>query len=66
MPKLNEYELARQLRGFLPAHALLIAVTAYGSAEEVERSREAGFDAHLVKPVDPDEVFSLLRRGGGP
>jgi two-component system CheB/CheR fusion protein len=51
---MDGYELARQLRGsgHLPEGARLIAVTGYGQEADRRRSRESGFDAHLVKPVD--------------
>jgi PAS domain S-box-containing protein len=53
MPKLNGYEAARQIRQ-LPGmeHALLIALTGWGQEDDLRRSTEAGFNAHLVKPVD--------------
>jgi CheY-like chemotaxis protein len=40
--------------------ARLIAVTAYGQDEDRRRAREAGFDLHLVKPVDPEVLLSKL------
>lgn len=40
---------------------VLIALTGYGQPEDVERARLAGFDHHLVKPVDPDAVPALVR-----
>ena len=42
------------------AKARLIAVTAYGQDEDRRRSQEAGFDHHLVKPVDPNALMRLL------
>jgi CheY-like chemotaxis protein len=39
---------------------VLIAVTGWGEPAHRQRSRKAGFDHHLVKPVDPDELTSLL------
>ena len=39
---------------------LLVAVTGYGQAGDRQRSREAGFDAHLTKPVDPVALDALL------
>jgi CheY-like chemotaxis protein len=39
---------------------VLVALTGYGQAEDVRRSREAGFDHHLVKPADPEAVKELL------
>jgi CheY-like chemotaxis protein len=40
--------------------ALLVAVTGWGQESDLERSREAGFDHHLVKPVAPNMLRSLL------
>jgi CheY-like chemotaxis protein len=56
LPVMDGYELARRLRDSheLAAGARLIAVTGYGQDADRERSRRAGFDAHLVKPVDID------------
>jgi len=45
---------------------LLIALTGWGQQEDKERSRGAGFDHHLTKPVDPDQLDGLLRRGTRP
>ena len=61
LPGCDGYEVARRLRRAPgTACARLIAVTGYGSIEDHERSREAGFDAHLVKPVDADELLGQL------
>jgi CheY-like chemotaxis protein len=58
---LDGYEVARRLRRQSSAeNLLLIAVTGYGRPEDRFRSREAGFDYHLVKPVDPDRLCRLL------
>jgi len=51
MPRMDGYELARRLRRDHGDQVLLIAVTGYGMAADRRRSREAGFDEHLVKPV---------------
>ena len=53
LPEIDGYELARRLRA-LPGRATVrfIALTGYGQSEDRQRAREAGFDAHLVKPVD--------------
>jgi len=40
----------------------LIALTGYGTLEDKERAREAGYDAHLTKPADIDELQRLLRQ----
>jgi CheY-like chemotaxis protein len=63
LPGMDGYEVARQLRGEPDLRtALLIAQTGYGQDEDRRRSREAGFDHHLVKPVDPDALRALLAR----
>jgi two-component system CheB/CheR fusion protein len=61
MPGLNGYEVARQLRQDRRFDATtLVALTGYGQEEDIERSRAAGFDHHLVKPVDLDKLEALL------
>jgi DNA-binding response OmpR family regulator len=63
LPKLNGYEVARRLRaGPLGAALTLIALTGWGQEEDRSLSREAGFDAHLVKPIDHRELEILLGR----
>ena len=53
LPGMNGYELAKRLRAMPNLNGLrLIALTGYGQPEDHERSKEAGFDDHLVKPVD--------------
>jgi CheY-like chemotaxis protein len=54
-------EVARRLRE-LPQtrEALLIALTGYGHAEDRRRALEAGFNHHLVKPVDPNDLAALI------
>ena len=61
LPGLNGYGVARKLRDNpTTARARLIAVTAYGQDEDRCRSLEAGFEQHLVKPVDPDALHRVL------
>jgi CheY-like chemotaxis protein len=61
MPGMEGYEVARRLRSLAEGvHALLIAVTGYGRESDVARAHAAGFDHHLVKPVDFDKLRSLL------
>jgi two-component system CheB/CheR fusion protein len=43
-------------------HLLLVAMTGWGQEEDRRRSQEAGFDHHLVKPVEPDALHQLLAR----
>lgn len=61
LPELNGYEVARRIRQHpLLKHMVLIAMTGYGQEKDRQYSREAGFDHHLVKPANFDEVLSIL------
>jgi CheY-like chemotaxis protein len=60
MPGMSGFEVARQLRAQHGRAVLLIAITAFGQEADRRLSREAGFDHHLVKPVDPEHLRSLL------
>jgi signal transduction histidine kinase/ActR/RegA family two-component response regulator len=61
LPQIDGYEVARRLREQPGTeHALLVALTGYGHEEDRRRTREAGFDHHLVKPVDPNAIQQLL------
>jgi CheY-like chemotaxis protein len=61
MPGMDGYEVARRLRASPYAlQAALVALTGWGQDEDRHRSREAGFDAHMVKPVDFDVLLELL------
>lgn len=56
------YEVARKLRDDLKlTKALIVAVAGYGQAENRRKTSEAGFDAHLVKPVNPNQLSELLQ-----
>jgi len=59
MPHMDGYEVARTLRAHGKA-PVLIALTGWGQAEDHQRSREAGFDYHLIKPVQPATLVKLL------
>jgi CheY-like chemotaxis protein len=63
MPGMDGCELARRLRSD-PAHArmLLIALTGWGQPDDRLRVSAAGFDHHLLKPVDAEEMLALLQR----
>ncbi|HEX9945131.1 MAG TPA: PAS domain-containing protein [Thermoanaerobaculia bacterium] len=63
MPGMNGYDVARRLRQE-PAtqKAMIVAMTGWGQEEDRRRSQEAGFDRHLVKPVDPKGLNDLLAR----
>ena len=61
LPGIDGYEVARRLRARPEtAGALIVAVTGYGQKEDRERSRAAGFDHHLVKPIESDALLKLL------
>jgi signal transduction histidine kinase/DNA-binding response OmpR family regulator len=61
LPVMDGYELGKRLREVLPSTELrLVAVTGYGQDNDRKRSREAGFAAHIVKPVDIDVLTRVL------
>ena len=60
MPGMMGYEVAERLRTSGAAATLLIAVTGYGRDSDIARAHEAGFDHHMVKPVDYDQLRTLL------
>jgi two-component system, sensor histidine kinase len=61
LPHINGYDLARRLRESSAAeHSVLTAVTGWGQQEDRARAREAGFDYHLVKPVDFEQIYRIL------
>ncbi len=62
LPKIDGYEVARRIRAAEAEgpRAMIIAVTGFGRDEDRRRSREAGFDHHIVKPVDTMQLISLL------
>lgn len=68
LPEMDGYEVARKLRASESLKAIkLIALTGYGQADDARRAYEAGFDLHLVKPVDPErlaEAVSTVVTGG--
>jgi CheY-like chemotaxis protein len=65
LPGIDGHEVARRLRAAPEGRDLvLIALTGYGRPDDARRAREAGFDAHLVKPVDVDELGRLLAELG--
>jgi PAS domain S-box-containing protein len=60
LPVMDGYELARHLRARLPTPPRLVAVSGYGDEADSARSRDAGFEVHLGKPVDFEKLVSLL------
>jgi len=63
LPDIDGFEVARRARA-LPSlrGAFLVAITGWGTEADVTRAREAGFDAHLTKPIEYRELMRVLRR----
>jgi CheY-like chemotaxis protein len=65
LPGLDGWQVAEQLRqNPAVSGTRLIAITGYASDEARERSKEAGYEAHLTKPVDPEDLLMMLERPG--
>jgi PAS domain S-box-containing protein len=62
LPDLDGYEVGRELRQRLGPSVRLVALTGYGQPQDRARTEEAGFDAHVVKPIDPTRLTTLLQR----
>ena len=63
LPELNGYQIARELRSRpSTTHALLIALTGWGSEEDKIKAKKAGFDFHLTKPAKWEEIREILGR----
>jgi signal transduction histidine kinase/CheY-like chemotaxis protein len=60
LPGFDGYEVSRRVRDALGGDVRLVAVTGYGQAEDRERARLAGFDLHLVKPVDAEMIARAM------
>jgi CheY-like chemotaxis protein len=65
LPEMNGYELALRLRSLFP-QALLISVSGWGREEDRRRSQESGFNYHLVKPVNFDDIMDLIHCSPAP
>ncbi|HYT98549.1 MAG TPA: ATP-binding protein [Casimicrobiaceae bacterium] len=60
LPDLSGYEVARRIRADLNGGVALVAVTGYGQPEDQRRAFDAGFDAHLVKPITIEQLNEML------
>ncbi len=61
LPDMDGFELARRIREHRPcANVQLIALTGYGQREDRQRALDAGFNVHLVKPIEPLQLVKLL------
>lgn len=63
LPVFDGYEVARRIRKTRPG-GRLVAITGYGEPEDFQRSRAAGFDQHLVKPVMPNTLLAEIDKAG--
>ncbi len=67
LPDMSGYDVARKLRAMPGMHgAVLVAITGFGRPEDIELSREAGFDEHITKPADPERLTRLIGRAAAP
>ena len=63
LPGISGYEVARRTRQNSDCHhTVLIALTGFGQEADLEMALEAGFDSHLIKPIDPDHLAELVQR----
>jgi len=60
LPKMHGYDVARRIRDAQGRDVMLVAVTGWGQEDDRRRSREAGFDYHFTKPVDPEDLARLI------
>ena len=63
MPEMNGYQLAREMR-LLPGYQTvpMVAVTGYSMFDDKQRSTNAGFNAHMTKPIDPRALIDLIEQ----
>ncbi len=62
LPGIDGYEVARKVRLDSSCEKVrLVALTGYGQSHDIANARAAGFDAHLVKPVDLDALAKIIR-----
>jgi CheY-like chemotaxis protein len=65
LPRINGYDLARWLREQPQLREVtLIAQTGWGREEDRKQAREAGYDHHLIKPIDPQQLADILSQPG--
>jgi CheY-like chemotaxis protein len=60
MPKVNGYDACRRIRAASGKRRVIVAVTGWGQPQDHRRSQEAGFDRHLVKPIDIDALTEVI------
>jgi signal transduction histidine kinase/ActR/RegA family two-component response regulator len=62
LPGLDGYEVAREVREQVGANVVLVAVSGFGQPEDKRRALESGFDEHITKPADVNDIENVLRR----
>ncbi len=65
LPGIDGYAVARQIRSKLPGRCRLIALSGYGQPQDRARAIDAGFDEHLLKPVDPARLLAVITAAAG-
>ena len=60
LPGMDGYELARRMRAALGDAIVLVALTGYGAARDGDEAVKAGFDRHLIKPIDVEALLRVL------
>jgi CheY-like chemotaxis protein len=61
MPGMDGYEVARRIRALPSGHSIqIIALTGWGQQEDIRRCMQAGFDHHMVKPLDVDKLWGII------
>ena len=63
LPGVNGYEIARRIRARQPAGVKIVAVTGWGQPADRQQSAQAGFDLHLVKPIDEQMLRQAIQNG---
>jgi signal transduction histidine kinase/ActR/RegA family two-component response regulator len=64
LPGFDGYQLARRVRGSAGPSIYLVALTGYGQPDDRRQAHQAGFDAHLVKPVNPEALLAVIQNAG--
>jgi CheY-like chemotaxis protein len=60
-PEMSGYQVARRMRRDLGlTHAYIVALSGYGSTQDQRNSLDAGFNMHIVKPIEPDQLRELM------
>jgi CheY-like chemotaxis protein len=62
LPGMDGYQVAREVRQKLGHDVVLVAVSGFGQPEDKRRALEAGFDDHITKPADVQDIESVLQR----